>query len=327
MKQDKVSEQNLLSVLPDTIEDFLVYTKEVVSNQLTCGPHFAKVTVKTGAGSGLLTVDRIEKFMLGQKFTLVDSDGTDVKDLYVINIDLNTSVITVEDTFDGTTPYDCSASCNVADCITTFPVAYYPGTDAAANQFVSIKSALLSAANGGSANLHGKVKTAYPFLQAINIDGSSIDDANLLDKIFDAYLAVRQKARGNANEVLMSYKNFGTAMKILELQKGAYKVTDGSRKASAYGWVEIEVQVVASSKALKFVGIQEMDDDVIFFMDWSGFTFRSNGFFKKRISPDGNQYFEIRATTGYAYVIDTCLFGQLECRTAGKCGVIYGIAY
>jgi len=323
MKQDKVSAQNFLSVLPDTIEDFMQHMKEVVSNQLTCGPHFAAVTDATNGATGVFIVDRIEKFMIGQK-VMIDDDNSSAIAAYVQAIDINTSTITINVTsraattdFTGLTDYIVAQNAKF----------YYPGTTEALNQFVSLKSALLSLANGGSTNLHGKAKTAYPFLQAVNIDGSAWDATNFMEKLFEGYVDVRRKARGQADEVLMSYKNFGTCMKLLEISKGGYKVTEGSRKASMYGWVTIEVQVVASSETLKLVGIQEMDDDVVMYMDWSGFTFRSNGFFKKRMSPEGNQYFEVRAVTGYAYIVDTCLFGQLECRTAGKCGIVHTIAY
>ena len=78
---------------------------------------------------------------------------------------------------------------------------------------------------------------------------------------------------------------------------------------------------------LKFVGIQEWDDDVIALVDWRSITFRSNGYFKKHISPDGREYFEVRNTSGYQYIIDCCLFGEMEYRKPGHSAIIYGINY
>ena len=321
----KINESTFLKVLPDTIEDFTQYMKEVVSNQLMGGPHFAKVVDATNAASGVLVVDRVEKFVIGQKFTLTDTDaGT--QDVYVIAINLNAETITVSDTRGGSA-HNVTTETNAANYTTTFPVCYYDGVTSAATTFNSLKSCLLSNANGGSANLHGQSKLLYPFLQAININGSDITALNLIEKLFDAYADIRRKARGNANEILMSYKHFGTAMKIIETDKTAFKVSENSMKASEYGWTEITLTAVATSKQLKFVGIQEMDDDAIMFLDWSGITFRSNGFFRKRTAPDGKQYYETRAVTGYTYIVDTCLFGELEFRTPGKCGIVYGINY
>jgi hypothetical protein len=77
---------------------------------------------------------------------------------------------------------------------------------------------------------------------------------------------------------------------------------------------------------LKFIGIQEMDEDIVIFMDWRALTFYSNGFFRKRKSPDGIEYFEVRATNGYQYVVDICLFGELVLKRPSYCGILYGIS-
>ena len=65
--------------------------------------------------------------------------------------------------------------------------------------------------------MYGVSKLAYPYLQAVNIDGSAITATNILKKIFDGYVEVRTKAKGTANEILMSYKHLGSIMKIIEL--------------------------------------------------------------------------------------------------------------
>lgn len=316
----KVKESTFIRVLPDTIEDFMMYMKEVVSIQLTTGAEFAKVTDDTNRATGIMIVDRIDRFCLGQKASLSDDDTAAV-DVYVTAIDVNNNQITLSLTRGG-----------AAADLTAYTVAqnakfYHDGVVAATDTFTSLRSALLSAANGGSANLHGKSKISYPFLQSINVDGSSITASNILSEIFDAYVDVRIKARGNANDVLMSFKNLASAMKAVELQKGAFKVSEGSRKASQYGWTEITVLDIGSGRELKFVGIQEMADDLIFFIDWAALTFRSNGMFRKRTAPDGKQYYETRTTDGYAYILDVSLYGELEVKQPNKCAVIHSISY
>ena len=319
----RVKEDSFIRVLPDTIEDFMEYMKMVVSVQLGTGPHFAArlgAAVPADLSAGIVTVDRVDRFCLDQKCLIKDADSVYLA-VYVIAIDLNTSKVTFSASRAGAAA-DLSAYANVAGV-----QFFHDGGDVAANYFTSLRSAFLSAANGGSASLHGVSKVAYPFLQAINIDGSTITASNIIQQIFDAYTSVRIKSRGMASTVLMSYKHLGSCMKVVEVQKGGFKVSEGSEKASIYGWDEITIMQIGSRKYLKFVGIQEMDDDIIMFLDWSGITFRTNGFFRKRTAPDGKQYYETRTTAGYSYILDTFLFGELEVKAPNKCAIIYGINY
>jgi hypothetical protein len=90
--------------------------------------------------------------------------------------------------------------------------------------------------------------------------------------------------------------------------------------------MEIEVGSVTNG-ALKLVGVQEADDDIIIFLDWRALKFHSNGFFRKRKSPDGKEFFEVRATTGFQYLIDVCLFGEMVVIRPSYCGILYNISY
>lgn len=316
----KIPDSTFLRLLPDELEDFMDYKKEVVSIQLGSGPHFAVVTVN-GTVGGVLGVDKIDRFMIDQKFYLDDNDSA-LLAVYVTGIDVDNSTITVSATRGGA-PVDVSAYtvAQEAKC-------YHDGVnDGLGNfdTFVSIRQALLSAANGGAAQLHGQTKTAWPILQAVNVPGNTITAANILDKLFDGYTTVRQKSKGRATEYLMSLKHYGSIMKQLELQKGSFRVVEDP-KESLYGWMEMKIANV-TGQVVKFVGIQEMDDDIIPLMDWRSITFRSNGYFKKRISPDGREYFEIRASDGYKYIVDCCLFGEMEYKKPGHSAIFYGINY
>lgn len=319
MQNGKISEQNFLQMLPGQVENFMQYTKEVVSHNMMGAAYFASVTDATDAATGIMIVDRPERFVIGMKCTLDDSDSNQ-GDYYVTAVNMNTSAVTLSATRGG----------SAAD-VSAFSVAqsarfYHDGVLVAGtvtNRFTSLRDSLLSLANGGTTTLYGKTKTTYPYLQAINVDGSAINATNILEKIFDAYTSVRQKARGNANTVLMSFKHLGSIMKLIETQKGPFKTSAMSTKASLFGWTEIEITTVRGN--LTVVGIQEMDDDVIMLIDWSALKFYSNGFFQKRKSPEGKEYFEVRATTGYSYIVDICLFGDLVLLAPSKCGIIYSI--
>jgi hypothetical protein len=315
MEHDTVSEKNFLKILPDTVNDFMDYMKNVVSVNLLNGVAFAKTTAASTANDGLLTVDRPDRFVIGQK---VQGDGASLFTGYVSTININTRVILLVTTRGGATPVDFSAN-NVA----SGAACYNDGFKT--NGFSSLRGALLSAANGGDTNLYGIAKTAYPYLQAINIDGSAATAANIVEKIFDGYTLTRRLGKGNPTDIVMSYNNLGIVLKVVEASKGAYNVNAGSKKASQYGWTEIKIGSVTNQE-LVFVGVQEMDDDIVMYVDWRALKFYSNGFFRKRKSPDGIEYFEVRATTGYQYIIDICLFGDIVVHRPSYLGIMYGIA-
>lgn len=319
MEHDKVSEKNFLKILPGAVEDFMDYMKNVVSVNLLNGAHFATITAdNASASSGVITVDRPDRFVIGQK-VIVDDDNSSPATGYVRTINMNTKEVTLYDARTGGSVVDLSGY-----TVAQNAKCYHDGSQA--NGFSSLRSALLSAANGGSSTLYGQTKTAYPYLQAINVDGSSVSPVNIMEKIFDALTTIRQFGRGNPTDVVMSYTNFASCLKVIEASKGAFNVMPGSQKASQYGWTELTVGSVAKG-ALKLVAVQEADDDVIMFIDWRALKFHSNGFFRKRKSPDGTEYFEIRNTSGYQYIIDVCLFGDLVVNRPSYCGIMHSIDY
>lgn len=317
MEHEQISEQNFLKILPGTIEDFMDYMKNVVSVNLLNGAHFAKATAD-GTSGGLLTVDRPDRFVIGQKVSIDDDNSAPITG-YVSAIDMNTRIVTFVTTRGGAIAVDLSpyTAAQNTKC-------YNDG--AQANSFSSLRGALLSAANGGDATLYGVTKTLYPYLQAINVDGSGVTATNIMQKIFDALTTIRQLGKGNPTDVVMSYTNFASCVKVIEASKGAFNVVPGSQRASQFGWTELEVGSVTKG-ALKLVAVQEADDDIIQFLDWRALKFYSNGFFRKRMSPDGIEYFEIRNTSGYQYIVDMCLFGELVVHRPSYCGIMYGIDY
>lgn len=325
MEHDQISEQNFLKILPGTIEDFMDYMKNVVSVNLLNGAHFAKMIadpatglVVAGDSSGQVYVDRPDRFVIGQK-VYVDDDDSSATYGYVTAIDMNTQMVTIKDARSS------GSAVNLSGYSVAQNAKFY-NDGAQSNSFGSLRGALLSAANGGDATLYGVTKTLYPYLQAINVSGSDITASNIMEKIFDALTTVRQFGKGNPTDVVMSYKNLASCIKRIEASKGAFNVVPGSQRASQYGWTEIEVGSVTKG-ALKLVGVQEADNDIIMFLDWRALKFYSNGFFKKRRSPDGIEYFEVRATTGFTYIVDMCLFGEIVVQRPSYCGILHSISY
>jgi hypothetical protein len=267
----------------------------------------------------VLTVDRPDRFVIGQKIYVAAT--TPAYQLgYVTAIDVNAGTVTVATSRGGATLVDFSAN-NVANAASI----YNDGAQITGQPFSSLRNALLSAANGGSTTLYGQTKTSYPYLQAININGAAVTAANIVEKCFDAYTVTRRLGKGNPTDIVMSYNNFGLIMKVVEASKGAYNVVPNSKKTTQYGWTEITIGSVTNTE-LKFVGVQEMNDDIIMYLDWRGLKFYSNGFFKKRKSPDGIEYFEIRATSGYQYIVDICLFGDIVVNRPSYMAIMYGIS-
>lgn len=318
--EGRIPEATFLKLLPDEIENLLDQQKQVVSTNLLNGSHFATLSTN-GLVGGTFEVDHIDRFQIGQKFDL-DDDNSAALAVYVIAIDVNTATVGT-----GTVTVSATRGGAAAD-VSAYTTAqnakcYHPGV-LTNGGFNSLRSSLLSLANGGSASVHGVSKLAYPILQAVQVNGASITASNILDKIFDAYTQVRRKAKGNASTILMSFKHLGSVMKLLETQKGAFVVTK-QPSASIYGWTEIEITTVKG--ALKIVGIMECDDDVIYLLDMKSFAFHTRGGFKKRKSPEGKEYFEVRATTGYTYIVDMAIFGEFVVKCPGHNGIIHSISY
>jgi len=314
----KIPESTFLRILPAQVDAFLNNMKQATSVHLLSGPHFAKATADTDLSNGVIAVDRVDRFALSQKASL-DDDNSAAIDVYVIAISIDAKTVTVSATRGGAA-LDISAYTTAQNA-----KFYHPG--AQSTGMTSLRSQLLSLANGGSTNLFGTAKTAYPFLQCPNISGATITATNILDEIFDAYTERQILAKGGkAPKVVMSFKNLGSVLKLIEIQKGGYNVVPNSRKSSHYGWTEIEIGSV-SQHALTIVGVQEMNDEEILMLDTDSLTFFSNGMFRRRKAPDGKEYFESRATTGYTYILDHCLFGDLVCTAPWKNLVIHSISY
>ncbi len=317
MEHETVSEKNFLKILPDAVNDFMDYMKNVVSVALLNGANFAATTAIASTNNGIMVVNRPDRFVIGQK-VIVSATAPATLTGYVTAIDINTKKITLATTRGGSTVVDFSANNTTATS-----KIYNDGFQT--NSFSDLRNALLSSANGGTSTLYGQTKTTYPYLQAVNIDGSLVTAANIVEKLFHGYTQTRLFGKGNPTDIVMSYANLGYVLAVVEASKGAYNVKPGSQKASQYGWTEIEIGSV-TNQSLKFVGVQEMDDDIIMYIDWRGLKFYSNGFFKKRKSPDGIEYFEVRATTGFQYIIDVCLFGDLVVHRPSYQGIMYSVS-
>ena len=309
-----ITKDTFLSILPEQLDEFMEYMQMVVSVQLGTGPNFDTVAVDGTAG-GVLGVLRIDRWCLDQK-VILEGDSQAAGIFYVIAIDINNNRVTLSASRGG-------AAADISAYTTADNAKCY--TDGAnTTSFQSMRDAYLSAENGGSATLHGVTKLSYPYLQATNIDGSAWTPANILDSLFKGYVEVRKKARGRASVIYCSYNIGSAVMTAIENGKtGNYQVSVKNTVASMYGWEEITIGTIKGE--LKLVMMQEWDDDIVVYHDPKSKTFRSNGMFRKRKSPSGNEWFELRTEDGYVYIVDISLFGEMEHTRPGNNGIVFGI--
>jgi hypothetical protein len=313
-------ESSFIKILPDTIEQFMDSMKEHVSVNLLSGAHILTLDPAAAASNlaaGVVVVDRPARVSVGQYLEL-GLVGTFRVAGYVDQIIMDNKTIRLNAQKDlAGAAVDLAAAGVVAG-----DKAFVRGALTAGRAFTSLRDQLLSNANGGSAQLFGVTKTAYPHLQAYNYDGSGINATNILDNIFDAYNETRTIGKGMPTDVIMAFKHLGNVMKQLEVSRD-YTTTD--TKANVFGWTEITITGVKGS--LKLVGVQEMDDDIMHILDWRSLKLHSNGMFERRTSPEGKSFYEIRSTTGYKYVVDLRFFGELIVNKPSHNGIVYGISY
>jgi len=315
--EGKITENTFLKILPDTVDDFISYMKDVTSISLADGCVATLTADGDTGGTGFATVDFIDRFEVDQKVTLDDGNSS-AADFYVISVDVNTKIIVLSATRGG------SAASISAYTSAQAAKIYHPGQDTLS--FNSLRGMLLSAANGGDAAIHGLTKTASPHYAATQVSGSAATASSLLDDIFDAYSEIQQKARGGrCSTVLMSYANLGVILKLIEVQKGGFNVAPGKTNVSEYGWTEIMLGSPAGMY-LKLVGIQELANDVIYFLDMKSLKFRSKQMFKRITSPSGDDYHVIRNTTGYQYIVDHSIWANMQCGRPAHNGVLHSLA-
>ncbi len=324
-------EQSFLNKIEDIVPEFVTWAKTALSIVLTSGPHFATLT-DDGTSGGLITVDKPELFTLKQKVIVRNTTPANVVG-YVQAINMETGVVHLQTTRAGGSDRDCSAMTTALDARCYFDGLINTSSSAIENEFTSLRSVLLSSANGGGANLYGQTKATYPFLQSINANGADITAANILEKLFALYSteigrkAKFKKTGKSPNEFLLSDKNFAAVMIAMQHLASQYYVKPKSKEADAYDFKSI---TIGSNQGveLTFSCLPEIGDDIIPCVNWDTIKFASNGFFKFREHP--NQpgkigYHETRATTGYTYIVDVACMGDLVVNPPCANGIIHGV--
>jgi hypothetical protein len=318
--EGKVKAKSFLGkFLPEQIEDMSLYFSESI-NHSVLNKAERDVAYAVGTAGGLLEVYRPERFEIGEKL-IFDPAGANVTG-YVRAIDMNKSNNTGE-----LTVYDARSGGAVVDLsgVAAGEKIYKDGFQTSANQMTSLRDALLSSANGGDTNIYGVTKTASKYTQATNISGADITASNILTKLFDGITIFKRKSKVGVVEIWLSLKWLAAIQKLLEQDKGPYKAIPGSMKTNEFGFTEITI-FGPKSGGIKVVGLQELDDDVIYGIDPKSMKFHSIKGIQKVKSPDGNFYTVNRDTSnGYSFVTDMLYRGDLVISKPHRNCVFYGV--
>lgn len=317
----RVKEKSFLGTfLPDQVDDGTTFLGETLNHSIL--NRAIKDTAADTGGSGTIVVNRPERYEIGEKL-IFDPAGANASG-YVTAIDMNTSddtgTLTIKDARSGGSAVSLTG-------VASGEYIYKDGFQTASNQMTSLRDALLTSGNGGDSTIYGISKTASKYTQAINFSGSAITASNILEKMFDALVVFKKKSKVGGTQFWMSFKHLGSIMKILEQDKGPYKTVPGSLKSNEYGFTEIKLFGPKTGE-ITVVGIQEMDDDIIFGCDPKSMKWHSVKGIQKVKDPDGNMYTKVRdATNGFDFICDLYYRADFIVNKPHRNFVIHTISY
>jgi hypothetical protein len=332
-------ERSFLKIMPDELDQFVRCFRERISLNLQNGPWIDRINTAVDSAAGIVVVDRPERFEVGMKVVIEEyaasyptvtksfgnasAPSAAYDEAFVGSINMNTAELVIED--ENGNPLDLSTATGQPIALGTTapddnPRIYHVGGEVAGNQFTDLRRSLLSATNGGTTTLYGQTKTDYPYLQALNHDGSGITTTNILDKIFEFQVKTMRVGKGSPDVVVMSHDNMGAVKKTLEVSR-TFEKKDQS--VNSFGWSEVTVG--GPKGDLKLVAINEMDNDFMPILDMRSMKVYSNGLVSRRKDPDGKEFFTERTATGFRYIVDYRFYGDLIVYAPSYNGIIHSV--
>ena len=322
---------SFMKLYPQKLKQFTQWCSSLLSQQILNGPAITSFKAVADGGvdpvanDGVIYVDYPERLRIGQKIAIHDSVKGLLAKAFVKNIVISSGKVIVTSNKTLATVVDFS---NAANKVTEANGAaiYVPGGDpVTANNFTSLSSILLPSGIGdGSANLYGIAKTSYPFLQSVALDGSTIDEDNILDELMDKFAEVSRLGQGNPSVMLMSIKHANSISKLIkENFRGTYSMS--APKKVGFGQKSFMIQ--GPEGDIEVVSIREMNDDLIYVIDWASLLFAGSKFFEPMDYGTNRNFYIKRATTGVKYITDLKFYGDLICINPSHNGVIYNISY
>jgi len=317
MLNGKVSEQSFIRILPDQLEDLRDVYSQSVSTQLLNGGALTAVTV-AGTSGGVISVSHPERLTIGMRLSFKGAVQTGVG--YVKTININTGALLIVTTPGGSTGQDLSddGAAGTGD-IDAADGVYLSNCDA--HNFTDVFTQLLpSGVLSGSANLYGKEKALYPFLQPIVYNGDTggavSDSAE--DLLYHLFLTQGRAHKRGAmpKEWVLSYTNYLALKHYIETTGSSYRIIDTGKDTVNYaGTKKITIGGIDDETVIRVV--RDMPDNLALCWDVKDLEFHTppDGFFKVLESPDGNKYYTVRtagtsSNAGYSYISDIVLRGE-----------------
>lgn len=301
-RHDGDLKKSFLQVTPGKIRQFVKRMQERASITLLGDGSICSVTADA-TNLGVVTVDRVWLLTGDEKVTIKETvnDTTSVTG-YVKrgSIDINAGTFTLVTAAGGSTGVDCSGI-DVANS----PKLYIVG--ATTKRFTSLIDIVFPASLGGADTLYGGAitKADSPVYQPFAKDlSSNTTYENLKDALFDFYYTAEQMGRSDNSEVLVPYSVF----KALALSTEDQRRRTGDDTKTTMGAKSMRLQ--GPDGDMVVTGIRDMQNGHIVVMDWDAVVFASRGELIKNAKMNG-EYFEERATTGYTYIVDRKMEGEL----------------
>ena len=319
-----------------------------LSHAILNGGALVRATANLTANT--ITVNRPNNLTRGQKLVLQNTASGATphrQEVWVQKINSNTRVVTLAtDKTLGTAVALTPANYTLANA----PVLFNPGDENPANRLTSLPDQILTAANGGSANLFGIPKTDHQFLQAINVDdaqGSNTREA-VLDKIFDtAQTLIHQgqpateggngmrmnedgmrSATGRAfgsMKVLVSLEKVGLFKKYFRDKRESYfKVTKG-KDLTFFDASRFKIST-ATDEVLDIIGVKSMPDDRAYFIGDDTLMFYTLNYMGTYKDPQGNRWVIERDNSyGWSFVTDFYLYGEYIVKRPAGCAALVNL--
>lgn len=296
-------EGSFIKVMMDTIEPAARFFKEVISHNLLLGSKIDTLT-SNGTALGVAAVTFPERFERDQKVILRNNDPAAAA-YYVIAIDVESKTVTLSASRGGSAA-DISAFTTAKASAIYYDGSVNTSTGALQNGMNNMRSALLSSSNGGDASLHNLTKASYKQWQAHNQDLSGATSETLLEELFKAWVMTSRIGRGMPTEILLSFDNYHHIVNSLETNT-RFRVSD--MKAD-HGFSS--VKITGPDGALRITALREMDNDIAPIVDWNSMRLAGMRFFEPVKSPkSGDPVYEVRAASGYQYIMDVKFYGNL----------------
>ena len=316
-------------------------TKNRIEDQFINGGIVCNVTSIANAATGILVVDRPEKLKIGDNVQLAAADASSDKNkqVFVIGINKNTKAVTFSLTQGGSAG---NISTYVASTAALTKIAVDGTVDSAGaitGALDGIKPVLLSAANGGDATYLGLTKTAYPFLQALNINGSTYTSSDILQNIFQSWsteiaLQLTEFKGKKAKNLQVSPLNYAKIAQSYEFHKGSFRKNDDPT-LKVFDASKMTIASMETGGELTFERNESLSDDVMYGLNMESWRLISNkalSYRKGEIQPSGylgySWYTERVAGDGggYTHILDGGMSAQIVCGSPESNFVIHGLS-